>query len=156
MKISADTLNSYKALLRGVRFFEGVGVDDLEKLLEAAEIVLYNMHEYIIEERDVDFSFFVILKGKVKLIKGSEDQHNKKELWYLQRGDCFGEMGLLLKSCRTASILAAEQCYIFKISGKAINKMPESTKGELYKRIAMSLAEKLKATTEYVVSPYFF
>jgi len=62
----------------------------------------------------------------------------------------------LLKTSRSASILAGKECYIFEMSNKAIGTLPEATKSKLYKKISISLAKKLKSTTEYIVNPTLF
>ncbi len=142
----------WTALLKGVAFFDMLNDDDIIELLEAGTVTRYGFHEYIIRERDEDRKFFVVLKGKVKLIKEDEEKR-KKDLWYLDKGDCFGEIGLLLDTFRSATILAGDECYIFEINNNAIETLPQPTKSKIYKRICISLAEKLRSTTEYVVNP---
>lgn len=152
MWIGKQDLDKWIALLQGVKFFESFSEEELQHLLVAGEILHINLHEYIIKENDVDSSFFVILKGGVKLLKlGPMGQ--KKELGHLDAGSCFGEMGLLLNEKRTASVLAAEEIFIFKITGEAIETMPTETKANLYRQFSITLAGRLKNTTNSIINP---
>lgn len=154
MKLGEQDREKWIALLGGVKFFDGLGEDDLARLLDAGSVKHYGFHEYIFKENDVDLSFFVILKGAVKLIKLGP-LNKKREVGKLSAGDCFGEMGLLLKNPRSASVLAAEECFIFKINMEDIETMPPATQAGLYKRFATFLAQRLRQATESIVNPGF-
>ena len=152
MKVEEGEKGKWIALLRGVKFFDGFENREIELLIEAGSVHHYKFHEFIFKEKQLDFSFFVLLKGSVKLIKlGVLSEQN--DVGKLMEGDCFGEMGLLLQTERTASVLAAEECFIFRIDAKDIEKMPESAQKKLYKQFAVSLAQKLKSATENMVQP---
>lgn len=154
MKIEEQERERWKALLRGVMFFKEFDDEDLLKLVEAGEVDRRDLHEYVIKEGDMDNSFFVILKGKVKIIKQLSFKR-KKDLLLLTEGDCFGEMGLLLKSPRTASVLTASECFIFKIAASEVGSLPASSKEKFYRGVATSLADKLRSTTDIAVNPHF-
>jgi len=154
MEIDEREREKWIILLQGVKFFEGFDAEDVSQLLGAGKVRHYKFHEYVVKEREVDFSFFVILKGSVKLLKMAA-MNKKKEVGKLGEGDCFGEMGLLLKTQRTASVLTAEECFIFKINVQDIEMMSLQTQAKLYKRFAEFLAERLKSTTENMVRPLY-
>jgi len=154
MEVEEESRDKWVALLRGVKFFDVFDDGDLEKLLDAGHVRRFNLHEYIIREGDSDHSFFVILKGKAKIIKMGPLK-KKKELWPLAKGDCFGEVGLLLQDQRTASVLASGECFVFRIDAGSIAALSTTTREKLYLRIAVFLAERLKSTTDYAVSPCF-
>jgi len=152
MKLESQDRGKWISLLGGIAFFSGFSEEDLDRLLDAGEVGHYKFHEYVFKEGEIDFSFFVILKGKVKLIKRAAGVE-KKEIGSLESGSCFGEMGLLLEDKRTAGALAAEESFIFKLNAKDVESMPESTQAKLFKRFAADLATKLKTTTEAVFRP---
>lgn len=153
MKIDDNEREKWVALLRGVKFFDGFEEDDLGRLLDAGKVRHYKFHEFVFRENDEDPSFFVILKGSVKIIKLAQ-LNKKKEVGKLGEGDCFGEMGLLLKTKRSAGILAAEECFIFQIDADDIESMPELTQTRLYRRFAESLADRLRSATEHMIRPF--
>jgi len=142
------------ALLRGLSFFQDFSDGDLDMLVATGAVSRFVLHDYIIREGETDKSFFVVLKGKVKIIKKCSF-NRKKELWPLETGECFGEIGFLTKSPRTASVLASEESYLFEIKDAGVEAMPPAMREKLYHRIALSLAEKLKSTTDLAVGPYF-
>ncbi len=152
MQVEGAEKEKWIALLRGVKFFRNFDIDDLKLLLEVGKVSRYKFHDYVIREGEVDFSFFVILKGKVKILKFNRVR-KRKEIGIFLNGECFGEMGLLLKEARSASALAAEECFIFKLNAEQIESMPESTQVKLYREFSEDLAKKLKSTTRQMVSP---
>ncbi|VAX23861.1 hypothetical protein MNBD_NITROSPINAE01-25 [hydrothermal vent metagenome] len=155
MGIKENEAEKYTALLHEVKFFKPFGVQDVRHLLDAGNVYHYKLHEYIFKEEETDYSFFVILKGAVKLLKqGAMSQ--KKELAIMRAGECFGEMGLLLHDKRTATALAAEASYVFKITSENVDNLPTDTKGMLYHQFAVFLAERLKETTQSIISPDHF
>ncbi len=152
MRVEGAKKEKWVSLLRGVKFFRNLDIDDLKRLLEAGKLRHYKFHDYVVKEGEVDFSFFVILKGKVKIFKFNRIG-KRKEIGIFLSGECFGEMGLLLKEARSASALAAEECFIFKLNAEQIESMPESTQVKLYREFSEDLAKKLKSTTKEMVSP---
>jgi len=152
MKVGDEDKSRWLTLLRGVKFFNEFDDEDLDSLLGSGEVAHYKFHDYVVKENDVDFSFFVILKGSVKIIKFGP-LRERKEIGSLNSGDCFGEMGLLLRHGRTASILASGECYIFKLNVQDLDSMGLSTQVKLYRKFAEELAEKLKLTTDQIIRP---
>lgn len=164
MKITQEERGRWIALLKGVRFFSQFTDEDLGAMLDIGEVLHVNLHEYVIRETDAedDNSFYVILKGAVKVIKKSVTQ-GKKDLLIIRAGDCFGEISFLIQSRsaatvlavkRTASILAVEDCFIFKINPEAVKSLDPSIQLKLYQQFAFSLAERLKLLTDDIMRPY--
>ncbi|VAX25806.1 hypothetical protein MNBD_NITROSPINAE02-1830 [hydrothermal vent metagenome] len=153
MKPEGKEREKWLALLQGVQFFNGFSKKDLERILDAGEVVRYDLHQYVVNENEIDLSFFVLLKGTAKVIKMGALQ-KKREVNTIAQGDCFGEMGMLLQEPRTASILAAGECFIFRITSNAMESMPESTRANVYKLFSVSLARKLKNATEQLLNAF--
>ncbi len=152
MLLDKNELDKWRTLLHGVRFFESFEQDEVDQMIKAGEVHHYKADENIFREDDIDMSFCVVLRGSVRLFKKIRIDV-EKELPPLKTGDCFGEMGLLLKDKRTASVQAAKECFLFKINDSHIETMPIQTKTHLYHRFAEFLAERLKATTESIMKP---
>ena len=159
MKISQEDKPKWAALLKGVRFFSVFTEADLDAMLDIGEALHVKLHEYVIREAEaeaeaeIDNSFYIILKGAVKVIKQSV-VIGKKNLLILRAGECFGEIAFLTKSKRTASILAVEECYIFKINPEALGSLDASIQLKMYQQFAVTLAERLKFLTEDIMKPY--
>lgn len=149
MKITQEEKGRWVPLLKGVRFFSAFTEADLDAILDIGEVFHSNLHEFVIREAEVDNdnSFYVILKGAVKVIKQSVVA-GKKNLLILRAGECFGEIAFLIKSKRTASVLAVEDSYIFKIKPEAISALDIPIQLKLYQQFAYALAERLKFLTD--------
>ncbi|VAX22296.1 hypothetical protein MNBD_NITROSPINAE03-414 [hydrothermal vent metagenome] len=152
MKFEGADKEKWISLLKGVKFFSGFNIDDLNYILDAGNVSHYKYNDYVLKEDEVDFSFCVILKGKVRIVKRNVLKQ-KKEVGRIEAGACFGEMGLLLKQARTASVIAGEECFIFKLRVYEIDSMPSTTKAKLYQKFAEELAVKLEDTTKAMVDP---
>jgi CRP-like cAMP-binding protein len=152
MRLSGEEKTRWLKLLLSVEFFSGLTTEDLTSLLDAGELLRVGFHEFILREGDEEFSFFVLLKGSVKLLK-LNSVRKQKELATLYAGNCFGEISVLIKEPRTASVLAAEECYLFKINEDQLETIPDATKAKLYKRFSIQLAHRLRETTLSLVRP---
>ena len=136
----------WKHIFKGERFFSPFDDEELDELIDAGEVKKYSMNEFIIREDSVDFTFFVILQGKVSIIKETQAKTNRN-IASLSNGHCFGEMAVLLDGHRSASVLATIECVLYKISGKEIEKMRMETQLKLFRQFAISLAIRLKETS---------
>ncbi|MFQ5432498.1 MAG: cyclic nucleotide-binding domain-containing protein [Nitrospinota bacterium] len=58
----------YKRILKHEKFFAPFNDEELDELLESGEVKKYAINEYIIKEDNVDYTFFVILRGQVSII----------------------------------------------------------------------------------------
>lgn len=139
----------WKHILKYEKFFAPFDDDELDELLDSGEVKKYPINEFIIREDNVDYTFFVILRGKVSIIKKTMAKTNRN-IASLSKGDCFGEMAMLLDTPRFASVLATIECVLFKISGKEIEKMRMKTQLKLFRQFAISLARRLKEASETV------
>jgi glucose-6-phosphate 1-dehydrogenase len=109
----------------GRRWFEIVTPEVLERmplfkggdplLLNAVIMALHSesVHagEVIIAEGDIADSMYIICRGEAEIV-----DRNAKVTWKLRDGDCFGEVGLLMATARTATVRATTQCDLFVLT----------------------------------------
>jgi CRP-like cAMP-binding protein len=88
-------------LLRKVRFFEELTDDDLERVARIGERRTYAAGEPLVERDSDRGGLFVILSGEAKVDVGGAVHE-------LGPGDFFGEMALLGRTRRSASVTASE------------------------------------------------
>ncbi|MGE0385486.1 MAG: protein kinase [Gammaproteobacteria bacterium] len=96
----------------------------------------------IIREGELDDSFYIIVDGAVGVVK------NGKELRTLVTGDCFGEMGYLAKTTRTASIVAKGLTRLMKLNSTVITQVSLHCQVRFLKVFLRTLIYRLSATTQ--------
>ncbi len=141
-------------MLRSVDFFSAFVDDELAELLKFGIIKKFGAQEYIIKEDSLDYSFFVILKGKVSIIKESANKRRKLKIATLDVGDCFGEMALLLDGQRCASVMAAMECFAFVTDGQSLEQMDIETQLKFIRQVAKHMAIKLKNQSTALVEAF--
>ncbi len=137
-------IEKYILLLKTATFFKPFTNEELTELLKYAEVKKYSIQEYIMKEEMDECTFFVLLKGKVNVIKDDPMKRRKVKIAQLGPGACMGEMAMLLDGRRNASIIAAMESYVFKVHAKEVEYMPVETQLKFIRRIAVNMALKLK------------
>jgi len=106
---SNKSLNIFKRLnkLRKIFIFKSLSEKKLLGLAQLMKKEKYSQNEYIVKENTEGDRFYLINKGVVVILK------DNKEIRELEKGNYFGEISLLNKENRTASVLAKTQtiCY---------------------------------------------
>ena len=146
--IEDSDFESWKMLLNGVSFFSDFDDDELSQLLKIGEIKKFGYHEYISKEHSIATNLYVIIKGKVGIIKQYQKDRRKQMLSTLEEGDCMGEMAILLDGHRSASIVSMNETIVYVIDGLKIKFLPEKTQVKFYRNMGSSLAKKLKILSE--------
>lgn len=135
-----EKFNSIKKL----EFFHGFPDAELWEILRASTWQDYNAGDDIIVEGELDDCFYIITDGKVAVTK------NNKAIRTLEKGDCFGEMGYLAKTKRTASIKSEGNTSLLKINSTVISQVSLNCQVRFLKVFLRTLIHRLSATTEKV------
>ena len=101
-------------LLQRMPVFGGIRADILQFLLGVCPVVSVPMNEFFFREHDQADLMFVLEAGKVAVLKSWHGQEYL--LQTLKQGDCFGEMAVMDRSPRSASVRAIEDCTAIRIS----------------------------------------
>jgi serine/threonine protein kinase len=125
-------------------FFQGFPDGELWEVVRAGIWNDYQDREEIIVEGDIDDSFFIIVHGEVAVVK------NGRELRQLRAGDCFGEMGYLAKTRRTATIIAHGPTTLLKLNSAVISQASMNCQVRFLKVFLRTLIHRLSLTTEQV------
>lgn len=135
--------DKWRILLKGVAFFKPFTDQELDDILEYGAMNRYEAHSYIVHETKKENAFYVILRGETSVIKG-DALRGKTQLAKLVEGDCFGEIAIVLNEARSASVMAVNEVFLFRLDAEQIDKLQEKTQGKLYKQFAVNLANQLK------------
>ena len=110
ISFSNKTLNIYKRLnkLRKIYIFKNLSEQKLIALSKLMKKEKFNQNQFIVKEDTEGDKFYLINKGRVKIVR---DNRTIREL---EKGNYFGEISLLNKENRTASVISIEEtiCYV--------------------------------------------
>ncbi len=133
-----EQFNAVKAL----DFFQGFPDAEVWEIVRAGNWQDYADGEDIIIEGELDDSFYIIVTGEVVVKKGG------KTLRSLVTGDCFGEMGYLAKTKRTATIAAHGDTSLLKVNSTVISQVSLNCQIRFLKVFLRTLIHRLSVTTE--------
>jgi serine/threonine protein kinase len=136
-----DALRKKFNTLKGLGFFKGFADGEIWELVRASNWQSYAPGEPIIQEGDIDDSFYILLAGMVIIEK--HGQHVDS----LQEGDCFGEMGFLSKTERTATVRAKTDVSLIRVNAATLDRAEEGTQLRFLKVFVRTVVERLKQTT---------
>ena len=128
--------------VRQLDFFQDFSDPDLWEILRATIWQDYQPGEEIITEGEIDDAFYVIVSGSVLVRKGT------KSIAILRRGDCFGEMGYITKTKRTATILVTSLVSIMKISATLIEQLSKDTQLRFHRVFLRTLVDRLSRASD--------
>jgi CRP-like cAMP-binding protein len=102
--------------LKNVPIFSELNDDTLIKLSRLGTLKSYEKDSIILSEQDAGSALFVMVSGKVKVARVSNDDKNKEViLTLLNPSDFFGEMALLDGLARSATVTSVEDSQVFII-----------------------------------------
>jgi serine/threonine protein kinase len=125
-------------------FFVGFPDAEVWEIVRAGQWQEYRDGQDIILEGELDDSFYIIVHGEVSV------QKLGKQLRTLYAGDCFGEMGYLAKTKRTATIVAIGPTSLLKLNSTVISQVSLNCQVRFLKVFLRTLIHRLSVTTERV------
>lgn len=132
-------------MVRRLNFFKDFSYPEVWEVLNASKWETHDKGESIIVEGEIDESFFIIVSGEVVVTKGG------KELGRLKEGDCFGEMGYLNKTQRTATVTSDNGVAVMRVNSTLIEQASMACQLRFHKVFLRTLIERLTRTSERVV-----
>lgn len=131
-------------MVRRLSFFKEFSYPEVWEVLNASKWEIHNRGESIIVEGEVDESFFIIVSGEVNVVKGD------KSLGLLKEGDCFGEMGYMSKTQRTATVTSRDGVAVMRVNSTLIEQASMQCQLRFHKVFLRTLIERLTRTSERV------
>lgn len=124
-------------ILKSIPLFSELSEKDLERVIQAANRQRYHKENLILIEEEVGSSMFVILEGRVKISRISDDGR-EVILAILSEGDFFGEMSLLDGQTRSANVTAIDESELLVIRREEFLQILHD-----YPQIAINLLKEL-------------
>jgi len=133
-------------LIRPIEFFRNFNRREIEQIIRFGTFIRYDKSQVIVREGDVDTTFFILLSGLVRVIK------NNRKVTDLPKGACFGEMGALTNTPRTAHVIARVPCIVLKLDLKILERESPDLKLKFYQVFIETLIKRLEQTTKHLTS----
>lgn len=135
--------------------FSALDDRDLKTVIDAMEESLFKKGDKVIVEGDMGDCLYLIDNGKLdcfKLLKPSDS--NPTLIKEYGSGEAFGELALLYNAPRAATIIAKEDCSLWKLDRETFNHIVKDAsikKRERYEKFLKSI-EILKSIDSYEIN----
>ena len=131
-------------LLKTLAFFRNFPENELWEVLKISKWRSFPADRVLIKEGDVGDSFFLLVAGSVKVMRG------KRLLNVLGAGDCFGEMSYLAKrdGPRSATVTSATDCIVMKVRAEDLNIATIECKRLFDRKFLETLVERLETANQ--------
>ena len=113
--------NAKVDLLKSVPLFAGCSKKELDALAVIADEIDLREGATLTREGQPGREFFVLIDGDVEVSQGGE------EIARLGAGDWFGEIALLTKASRTATVTAGSPVRLLVVTDRAFRQVLETT-----------------------------
>jgi len=133
-------------MLQEVDFFQDFPESEVWEIIQACIWQTCDVGDEVIIEGDIDDSFYIIISGIAEV---SKEGHILGEL---VSGDCFGEMGYLEKTERTATIRARDKMQLIKINATLIDQVSIECQLRFSKVFLRTLVRRLSNTNLMAIS----
>jgi CRP-like cAMP-binding protein len=129
-------------LIDRVPAFAELSPQELTDLLAQAEKCTFGPGDAILNEGSTGHFMYVMIEGAATVAK--KDRHgHPSELAALGAGDSFGEMSLVDKDPRSASVTATADCVLIRIPERACWKNP-AVSAKIFRNISRILSQRLR------------
>jgi NTE family protein len=117
-KINTKAIDKYVEILSGVEMFEKESPKVLRGILDKMTELFVPGGELLIKEGDTDSTAYILICGRLQVRKRSDESSEDHVIAELAPGEMVGEIGLLTKQKRTASVYAARDSLLLKLTGE--------------------------------------
>jgi serine/threonine protein kinase len=127
-------------LLRRLKFFHEFSHAEIHEVLRASHWQEYAAGEQIVKEGEMDDRFYIIVVGNCAM-----ERHGER-IGLLSNGECFGETSYVQGAKRTATILAADEVTVLKVSSTLLEQVSASCQLRFNRVFLRSLISRLQST----------
>ncbi len=135
--------------LREIQLFKELSDSQIEKINEVAQAVEFSAEETIFNIGDDSNSFYILKEGSVQIEMPLEEGQNIVSI--LHPVTIFGEVGLLKRNARSATVIAQDDCFALRIENeKFLNLLEDDVDmaAKFYRSLSEILFQRLSQTTE--------
>ena len=96
--------------------------------------------KHLVDEGDYSYDLFIIQDGTAEVLHGEEHVAD------LRPGDFFGEMGVLRKAKRGATVVATSRMHLLTLSSWDVKRLRKAAP-EVYEQLTQAIEERSQAQT---------
>ena len=122
-------------------------MDGFARLAAVGERRSFNQGDRLMKQGDAAHSLFVILSGRVSVVREHKDLATPIHLAFLGSGEVVGEMGLLDGEPRSATVTAIESTLAMEVPQTELAKVV-SENPDVFAELAKVLSRRLRSTDE--------
>jgi len=130
------------SILRTLKFFHDFSHAEIMEVLRASQWQDYIAGEEIVREGEMDDRFYVIVSGIADVMR------NGRSVGQIEAGDCFGETSYLRGAKRQATIQAANELTLMKVSSTLIEQASAACQLRFNKVFLRNLIGRLQNPNE--------
>jgi serine/threonine-protein kinase len=123
--------------MHNLSFFNNFSNENIKELIGSSRISRVRKGRIIVTEGQIDDTFYIILSGKVKIMKG------EKVISTIWHGECFGEMAYISGQIRSATVIAETDCILLIIEARMLDRASEAIQLLFLKKFALTLVNRL-------------
>lgn len=122
LMLNPSELLDGKDLLRGSKLLQGFTAEELEALIGELQLTSHHPGEIVVSEGEPGDSLYLIASGSVRVyVRNKRGAQNQVRV--MHQGDFFGEISLLKKTARTATITAATPVELLELDRRAVGSI---------------------------------
>jgi signal transduction histidine kinase len=119
--------------------FEGLTDDDVDRFFDLTSLQTFKDEAVIIEEGDVGDRMFVVASGEVRVEKATIDM-KQEVLAILGPGECFGELSLVDRMPRSATVRAKGETSVYVFSQSDLDAFFD-VNPDIHRKVLQNLAK---------------
>ncbi|MCA2959890.1 MAG: cyclic nucleotide-binding domain-containing protein [Silvanigrellales bacterium] len=138
-------------MLERLPIFKGFSPDERARIYGLGEIRVFKPQSNVIIEGENTSGFYIILEGIVAVYKAGRAGLSDHRLASLGQGKAFGEMSLIDRKPRSATVVAEAKSILFHLDGDTWGKVLEDdahAAARFYQNFAYMLSNRLRELDE--------
>ena len=146
---ASDSVSKKVEMLKKIPLFKNFDFQELTKIMEVIEVHRWGQGELILEENSFGEEMYIILSGHVEVTK------ENIKIAELKPGHFFGEMSLIDKTPRSATIRSIDEAKLMVIHKKplfAVLKKESRVAMKLFWALLQTMSQRLRVTGEEIAS----
>ena len=138
-------------VIKKIPLFRECSNAELIKIANIMSKVSFNAGDVVFKKGDAGNAFFLIREGEVEVLASPGDKKVEEVVTLIGPGDLFGEMALVEKEPRSATVRVKTDAKLWRIKKEYFEdlmKQDHELALKIYRRLTIIISHRLRETTE--------